>query len=161
MGQVEQRRAPSQSRAVDGILRLAGDFVGLARVLGPAVATDYAWNVFRTFPEVARNKKLLPADRLMRRRGEFKAAVQGKTLFLPGSAFPDIGEMFARNVYLRPPNFAIRAGTTVVDLGCNWGMFSLLAAKIGAHAIGVDIDSGYEAPFGKHAAQWMRSKCDF
>ena len=57
-------------------------------------------------------------------------------------------ELYARNVYLRHHDTGvIGPGDTVVDLGCNNGLFTLLAAKHGARVIAVDAQSGFSGPY--------------
>jgi FkbM family methyltransferase len=74
-------------------------------------------------------------------------------LTYPSRYFSAIREMYARNVYLRPPGFSIKAGDVVVDLGCNEGLFSVLAAKLGARVIAVDVQGGFAVPLREHLAR--------
>ncbi|HUY20585.1 MAG TPA: FkbM family methyltransferase [Candidatus Binataceae bacterium] len=75
---------------------------------------------------------------------------------LRSSDFSGMREMYARGVYFVLPDFRVRPGDTVVDLGANVGLFTLLAARIGASAIAVEAQSEF---LGEIQANLARNNC--
>jgi FkbM family methyltransferase len=89
-------------------------------------------------PQIIRTRALVPADKRM---GEQSFTLQGVTITLQ-NRFSQAREMYCRQVYF-PDGFALRRGTTVIDLGANIGLFSLLAAKIGCRVIAVEAQRNF------------------
>jgi FkbM family methyltransferase len=67
-----------------------------------------------------------------------------------------VRELYGRAVYFPKPEFGIRPGDVVLDLGCNEGLFSLLAAASGASVTGVDAQGGFARDFSEHMT---RNRC--
>lgn len=63
---------------------------------------------------------------------------QGVELILEGRLFSGAREMYGRSVYFPDRNFQLESGTTVIDLGANTGLFSLLAALRGCRVIALE-----------------------
>ncbi len=118
-------------------------------------------------------RTLAPADAAM--TGTVTATVAGKRINVPldtmtalvashdaTPTFGSVREIFASNVYLRAFKPGLRAGN-VVDLGCNRGMFLMLAAHVlePTLAIGVEPQTYFEPVFEALAAanETRRSCC--
>ena len=89
-----------------------------------------------------RSKNLVSADRRMTGR-RWPFSLQGVSFELDGRFFGGAREMYCRQVYFPTPSFALNPGTTVMDLGANVGLFSILAALAGCKAIAVEAQSGF------------------
>jgi FkbM family methyltransferase len=123
---------------MNAIGKIAGDFLGICRVLGFGYALRWMIAIAVHFREVLAERNLQPADRAMgvgpfhltmRRYGaEFKITGAG--------AFSGIREMYVRDTYLRAGMLRIDDGDVVVDLGANMGNFTNLAL---AHGNGVRV----------------------
>jgi len=89
-----------------------------------------------------RSKNLNSADRLMSGRS-WPFTVQGVTVELGGRFFGGAREMYCRQVYFPTPNFFLSSGTTIMDLGANVGLFSILGALAGCKVIAVEAQHGF------------------
>ena len=120
----------------------------IARIGGTRLALRFAGAIATEFSEVVRTRTLSPADRRMQQSPDpLRVRIGGDTLTLDAVYFGGMRELYARNVYLRHHDTGvIGPGDTVVDLGCNNGLFTLLAAKHGARVIAVDAQSGFSGP---------------
>jgi FkbM family methyltransferase len=116
----------------------------------------YCASVVRNAKEVIACGNLGPADRGMP-SGMIAVHYMGVTVNLPSHYFSGMREMYARGVYFVLPDFRLRPGDTVVDLGANVGLFTLLAARIGARAIAVEGQSGF---LDEIRANLARNGCD-
>jgi hypothetical protein len=118
------------------IVRLASELRALATTVEPAVLARYLLAIGSTIGAVASSAKLAPADAKM--GGTIRVRYRGGSFWVPLSSMDDllprdsrtfsgIREMYARDVHLRhaSPNIGAK---TVVDVGANRGMFSLLAS---------------------------------
>src|SRR6266446_2102816 len=133
------------------IARLERECRHVARVAGGRIAIRYAAAIAGALPQIVRTGTLAAADELMHEREDLLTVrVEGVNLVLPARCFSGIREMYARRVYLRPPGFRLRSGDTVIDLGCNQGLFTLLAAKIGAKVIALDAQMGFGEALAEH-----------
>ncbi|MDP3760224.1 MAG: FkbM family methyltransferase [Ramlibacter sp.] len=119
--------------------KLVDNFICVWRTCGPASALAYAAAIFTTIPEILRTGTLVPADRKMR---GCRYRLQGVEVVLQGD-FSQAREMYCRQVYFPTPDFRLRRGGVVVDLGANIGLFSLLAAKAGCHVLAVEAQKGF------------------
>jgi FkbM family methyltransferase len=59
----------------------------------------------------------------------------GVCVRLPGAAFGDARQLYCRRAYAARPGFAPARGESIVDLGANQGLFSVLAAAAGARRV--------------------------
>jgi FkbM family methyltransferase len=64
--------------------------------------------------------------------------VQGVELVLPGEYFSGAREIYCRRVYSPDRRFDVNQRDVVVDLGCNVGVFTTLAAAAGRSVIAVE-----------------------
>jgi len=136
--------------------RLARELGQLAHVLDPAQFAQYLYYIVLRSPSIVAARTLVPADRCM--TSKIAMTVGGKRIVVPVDeitalieardptpTFGAMREMYAGNVYLAPfePGFKAR---TVVDLGSNRGLFSVLAAIVlGAETVvGVEPSTYYQ-----------------
>ena len=122
--------------------KLAGDLSAINRVCGTSTAVSFGLSILGAIPEALRTGNLNAADRRMAGRS-WPYNVQGVRLELDGRYFGGAREMYCRQVYFPTPAFAFHAGTTVMDLGANVGLFSNLAALAGCTVIAVEAQAGF------------------
>ena len=107
--------------------KLLSDIVGVAKVSGIGRAIQWAVCVALTLPANLRSKNLLAADRLMG-EGPFRVRHDGTSALLVGeSSFSGLREIWVRDVYARENFLEIPDNGTVLDLGSNRGIFSVMA----------------------------------
>ncbi len=127
---------------MSAMLKFLADLRAIARVCGMPTALHFLGAIVMTLPEVLRSKTLISADcRMTGRRWPF--SVQGVAFELDGRFFSGAREMYCRQVYFPTPAFTLQQGTTVIDLGANVGLFSILAALAGCKVIAVEAQSGF------------------
>jgi len=132
---------------------LASDLRGIAAVAGLTAAARFAAAVAAHAPAVARTHQLDAADRAMVGRDWTFRPQSGVRIRLPGSAFGGARKMYCRRVYTARPGFAPARGESVVDLGANQGLFSVLAASAGAsRVLAVDAQRRFAPMLAGHAA---------
>jgi 23S rRNA U2552 (ribose-2'-O)-methylase RlmE/FtsJ len=136
--------------------RLARELGQLAHVLDATEFARYMCFLIVRSPSILADRTLVPADRLM--NSDVAMTVGGKRIVVPVGeitalidghdptpTFGAMREMYAGNVYLAPfePGFKAR---TVVDLGSNRGLFSILAAIVlGAETVvGIEPSTYYQ-----------------
>lgn len=130
---------------------LLSDLRSIAEVAGPPTALRFLAAVLTNIPAVLRTGTLTAADRAMAGRTYRFHPLDFHQITLPGDAFAGAREIYCRKVYFALPGYAPVAGETVVDLGANQGLFSVLAARAGANVIAVEAQRGIEATFMRHA----------
>jgi hypothetical protein len=124
------------------VRRVLADLVAIWRSADPATARAYTRAVMRKALEVACTRSLVPADReVAGRTCEF--VVLGRRIILEGRCFSGARELYCRKVYFALPGFSIREGDTVVDLGANVGLFTVLAAKIARRVVAIEAQSEF------------------
>ena len=123
----------------------ASQIVALSGVVGVPHAARFAGHLARSSRAVARHRNLQSVDARMSTHPCYRLRYRGAEMFVPGSYFAGVREMFARDVYLRYGPETLESGSTVVDLGCNQGLFTLYAAKRGASVIAIDAQAGFRA----------------
>lgn len=137
--------------------RIVYEYSNLMSVLSPKLMSEALLKSLWNAPSILRSGRLVPLDRAMSR--DMTVKFHGQSIQVPvraidshfGSdisnsfAFGTVREMFGNDVYLRAFQDTMRC-PCVLDLGCNRGMFSLIAAKVlGARIIiAVDPWSKYE-----------------
>ena len=99
--------------------------------------------------EIVRKKSLMPADTMMAGRNcVFK--LSKKHIILEGIFFGLAREIYSKRNYFTLPGFEINENDTIVDLGANAGVFTLLAALCGSKVIAVDAQSGFKKVIEKN-----------
>jgi FkbM family methyltransferase len=76
----------------------------------------------------------------------------GASVKIDGEAFLGALEMYGRRVYFAYPELRIGLGDVVLDLGANQGLFTVLASRIGARCIAVEMQSGMLTLIGRNLA---------
>lgn len=125
-----------------GAKRLAGDLVGLSRVLTPSDAMRYAATAAGSLVMVARARTLAPVDARMAGR-RYAVRLGRAHMSIRGEHFSGIREMYARSVYFVEPRCQLPRSGWVVDLGANVGLFTLLAACSGLRVVAVEAQPGF------------------
>lgn len=136
--------------------RLARELGQLANVLDAIQFARYLGYLVLKSPSILKAGTLVPADRLM--TGDVDMIVGNKRIIVPVGeitelleghdrtpTFGAMREMYANNVYLAPFAQGVKA-RTVVDLGSNRGLFSVLAAIVleAETVVGVEPSTYYE-----------------
>ncbi len=128
-------------RAIARTPRLATDISAIFQTLGPAAGFIYLRQVVKRSREILAVGMLRPADEAMSGR-TWRFYVLGTTIELDGRLFSGAREMYCRKVYFARQGFEVHPNDTVVDLGANYGLFSVLAARCGARVIAVEAQAG-------------------
>jgi FkbM family methyltransferase len=111
----------------------------------------YVGQIVRFAPDIVRTRTLAPADRAMEGR-TWRFVVEGEVIEWDGAYFGGVREIYARRVYFPDSSLRIRPEDTVVDLGCNVGVFTVLAARLGQRVVAVDAQGGFPPLVCHHAA---------
>ncbi len=114
------------------LTKLVGDFLGLIRVCGLAIALKWLFQVLFHFSSIMKNGNLQPADKAMG-IGPFLVTLKRYNCqfsILGAGALSGIREMYVRDVYLRDGWLNINPGDIVLDLGANMGNFTNMALAI-------------------------------
>ena len=130
--------SPQREAAKQAIAEIAAVW----RIAGIRACARYFGGILSHLPAIIQERKLSSADLAMGGR-DLSFRVMGCDLRLSGEYFSGARELWGRQVYFAQPGFSIGAGDTVVDLGANVGLFSLLAAKLGAKVTAVEMQSGF------------------
>lgn len=134
-----------------------------ARVLGLRAYARLLLECVRQAAAIARAGDLRPLDRSMGgateiyhfggRRFHFDCAFADATIHDGSYAFGIVREILIRNCYLRYlPDDTLRNLDTVVDLGANRGMFSILSAAFAARVLSVEANPEFR-PVIEHNAR--------
>jgi len=75
--------------------------------------------------------------------GWFIAHAFGVSVCVPAKSISLVREIYGRSSYLPSDSFRIERGEVVVDLGANSGVFTALAAKLGAQVLALEAQFGY------------------
>jgi FkbM family methyltransferase len=138
------------------VRRTAKELLLVQQMGGWSCLAEYCGGILMTLPEIVRLGNFSPADRRMTgKKRTFK--VFGQTLTLDGCHFSAAREIYGRKVYFAIPEFAINPTDTVVDLGANNGLFTVLAAKLAAKVIAVEAQSRYLSEMHSNA---RANNCD-
>jgi FkbM family methyltransferase len=122
--------------------RLRSELSLVLKIGGPSCFAAYLGRLAEAAPEVLRKRSLEPADRRMRgRRVSF--AAEGQRVSFDGSAIGLAREIYGRRCYFSPPGFEIRPADTVVELGAQVGVFTVLAAKLARRVVAVEAQVGF------------------
>lgn len=144
---------------MNAVLRLVTEYGALSRVMERRDMASVVAASITHAPAILRGGKLTALDAAMSRNLNIR--FDGTPIMLPladvdrllahrndNPTFGNLREMYARNCYLRRLNLK-KPVRTVLDLGANRGLFSLLAlATLGSEiAIGVEPTIDYDAVF--------------
>lgn len=123
------------------VYKLRRELEGIYTIGGPILLLRYVAACVLETRAVVAEQSLSPADRRM--AGRQLAIRAGRaTMYIPGEMINGAREIVARRAYTSFPGYEIMPSDTVVDLGCNQGVFSVMAAIQGAMVLSVDAQSG-------------------
>jgi FkbM family methyltransferase len=120
------------------IRRLLLDLFGVWRTADLGTAGRWTLALVCHIPTILRTKRLDVADRALADRRMCRFRVHGAEIRLPGEYFSGAREIYCRRVYTLGHRFDVRPGDVVVDLGCNVGVFTILAASAGRAVVAVE-----------------------
>jgi SAM-dependent methyltransferase len=109
-------------------------------------------NFFLSLPAIMRERSLNPLDKKMGRilkinycgyKFGIDCGYADDTLDEKSYTFGAVRELYLRNCYLKHHDVELREINNVVDLGCNRGVFSLLAANFAEKVVSVDAQTQY------------------
>jgi FkbM family methyltransferase len=125
--------------------RLLSDFNGLRRVCGPWFASRWLAQVARHVAACLKRRDLQPAD-LAFGRGPIHAKLGDAQAQLVGNCVvTGVREIWVRDCYLGDGFLTIPDGSTVVDLGANIGVFTMLALAQGPSVRAVAVEPNHDA----------------
>ena len=122
------------------------------KVLGPGQYSLLLLNVLRSLPQIFLTKNCVAVDKRMSRKLHvlfegYRFAVDCQyidNLIRENSfTFGLMREIYIRNCYLKHHQFDYETIKTVVDLGANRGIFSVLAANFAEYVICVEVQKQY------------------
>lgn len=135
---------------MNAVMRFAREYSALARVLEPRDLASLVVATAACAPEILKSRKLTAVDAAMSR--DITIHFDGRPLAMPlrsidrilaahndNPTFGNVRELYARNCYLKHLRFS-SPQRTVLDLGANRGMFSVLAFV----ALGAELVVGVE-----------------
>lgn len=120
------------------------------RLVGPSGTVRWLGGALAAAPAVVRSRSLSPADRAL--GATFTVRSDGHRFKLEDADFGICREIFGHDCYgLRPLRGQLR---TVIDLGCNCGAFTLMAARLNpdCHVLAVDANAAFTAATLRNAA---------
>jgi len=124
-------------------MRLLEELSNLSRIAGPVVTARYGLMTLGLIPSVLRSKSLhCVDDRFGRGGGTFVASAFGAEVTIPRTAISLAREIYGRAGYFPCASFIPKKDDTVIDLGANCGVFTVLAAKLGANVRAVEAQRG-------------------
>jgi hypothetical protein len=119
------------------VRRLLLDVLGVWRTADPGTAARWTIAIMCHLPTVFHRRKLEVADQALAKR-VCRFRLQGVQIRLPGEYFGLAREIYCRRVYSLGRWFDIGPSDVVVDLGCNVGVFTVLAACAGRSVLAVE-----------------------
>ena len=120
------------------------------RLVGPLGTVRWLGGALAAAPAVVRSRSLAPADRAL--GATFSVWSDGYSFKLEDAEFGICREIFGHDCYgLRPLRGQLR---TVIDLGCNCGAFTLMAARLNpdCRILAVDANAAFTATTLRNAA---------
>jgi FkbM family methyltransferase len=126
--------------------RLLSEIRNIAAIGGLGLAAEYALTIGRHLPAILRSRSLHCVDDAFAYHGRwFVAHAFGVSVRVPAKSMSLVREIYGRSCYFPSSSFGIEPGDNVVDLGANCGVFTALAAKLGARVLAVEAQFGYLA----------------
>ena len=127
---------------VNEIIKMRQELGGVWRTVDRRSARRWTAALLLNGGQVIRERSLVPADRQMTGIASFRMS-DGSSVKLD-SSFSGGREMYCRRVYEPTSDFAVRRGWSVIDLGANQGLFSVMAAVRGAaKVVAVEAQAGF------------------
>ena len=125
--------------------QLSSDFFGLRRVCGFPFAARWLAQVARHLPTCIKRRDLQPAD-LAFGRGPVRAKLGDAEAQLIGNCVvTGMREIWVRDCYLGDGFLTIPDSATVVDLGANIGVFTMLALAQGTNVRAIAVEPNHDA----------------
>lgn len=141
----------------DPVVALTSNLLGVLQTADRATALRFSSALVRNAPDVLRARNLSPVDRAFKVDARARFRLFGAEVEVCGEDFPLAREMYCRRVYFACPQVTLTAGSTVVDLGANVGLFSLLAARCGCRVVAVEAQRGFIAEI---SSRLRRNHCE-
>jgi FkbM family methyltransferase len=126
---------------MSSIRKLASVAAAVARMTNPLTAAYCLSQMALAAPSIIRERSPNAVSRRLAGR-EVSVQCLGVSMKIDGDAFLGALEMYGRRVYFAYPELRINLGDVVLDLGANQGLFTLLASRIGARCVAVEMQSG-------------------
>jgi FkbM family methyltransferase len=123
--------------------RFFNELTGVYQIGGKRLFLKYLFAICRRIDQVVDEKSLKPADDLIAGK---KICLRhfNKQVLVDSKHFGLVREIYCSRIYFPPlSGFEIQDTDTVVDLGCNVGIFTVLSAKIAKHVIALDAQSKF------------------
>lgn len=134
------------------IFRLLKELLALFFITDFPTFLSYFWAILTSFSQIIKHKSLWPASQKMKgKKTKFK--VFNRQIVLSGDYFGRATEIYARKVYFPFPKFKLEKDMTVVDLGADVGVFSVLAGLIAKKVISLEPRSESLEKIRKNAEQ--------
>jgi len=128
--------------SLPGLRKLVAETRSVYKMAGLRTSILFGCRALIKFRQVASDRSLTCVDWGMANR-RYRIRCHGTTFEIDGAWFGVAREIYGRQTYFAPCGFTIREGQTVIDLGANVGLFSLLAARLGARVIAVEAQSEF------------------
>ena len=132
---------PGRSREMAPFKRMLLDMLGVWRTADSGSAARWTLASLGHLPTVVHSRKLEVADRAMAGR-TCRFRFQGVEIRLPGEYFSGAREIYCRRVYSFGQQFDIGPNDVIVDVGCNVGVFTVLAASAGKFVVAAEAQAG-------------------
>jgi len=126
---------------MNSIRKVGSVAAAVTRMTDPLTALYCLGQMALAAPSIIRKGCPIPIERRLEGRS-LNVHCLGASVRIDGGAFLGALEMYGRRVYFAYPELRIRPGDIVLDLGANKGLFTLLASRIGARCVAVEMQSG-------------------
>lgn len=119
------------------IIRLFKELYSLFFITDIKTFLFYCWAILSSAPQIIKRRDLNPVhQKLIGRKCNFK--IFNQSVIIGGENFDRVSELYARKVYFTFPEFRLKKDMTVVDLGANVGIFTVLAALCSKRVVAVE-----------------------
>lgn len=119
------------------------EVTSILSVLNQRDRLNFCFCLVKNLRQIISHKRLLPAERqFMSAKTLLQVRTLGRKLILYRPELSLVRELYGRKIYFPAPEFIPAAGAKVIDLGANFGLFSLLCASLGAEVLAIDAQSG-------------------